>query len=128
MNEWDEIENARVPHAYVPRPCVVQWCCARDWFGDCTLTLEQWLENKNPNVKRIEKVRWFVAACAAVQPYLEKRYGPLRHAPRVGWDVRDDVTFFLFKADGDGVTFIVSAGGLADPVDDPSFFRDPASL
>lgn len=88
----------------------VVFCHARDHFKNCTLTVEQWLANDEPDgFWRTKADKWeaLMCACALALPSITKMDG-LRLDPRVGYDPAGDQPFFLFKTSNNGITFIVS--------------------
>lgn len=89
----------------------------RDFFGNCTLTIEQWLANDEadgPLGTRTGKWNAFMEACALARPGVVHEDG-LRHEPRVGFDPIADQTYFIFKASNNGTTYVVSEQGIAFP-------------
>jgi hypothetical protein len=81
----------------------------RDNFEGCTLTIEQWLANREVGEydNTTKKWRAIMKACALVLPCI----GELRLEPRIGFDPVRDQMYFLFKADRAGTTFLVSPSG-----------------
>lgn len=90
----------------------VQASIARDFFEDCTLTIEQWLATDPDGRARASKWRMLTKICAHVAPHLPPR-DDLRQEPRVGYDPIGDQPIFIFKCDNNGDTFIVSRSGIA---------------
>lgn len=89
----------------------VQFCQARDFFDDCTVTIEQWIAAPSPDPSGpspVMKWKTFIAACALVAD----RMDGLRQEPRVGYDPRSDRSFFIFKQENNGDTFLVSRDGI----------------
>jgi hypothetical protein len=78
----------------------------KDFFEDCTLPVLDWLANKEG---QDAKKAWsdFMAATKAVTSH-EWWEWELRHEPYVGYDVKQDSHYFIFKIDNNGTTFVVS--------------------
>jgi hypothetical protein len=101
------------------RRSVVEWkvqeSLPRDQFEACTLTVEQWLANTDGSGfgldSRLGKWRAFMQACALAFPGVQSQDG-LRGEPRVGYDPASDQPIFIFKADNNGTTYIVSPFGV----------------
>jgi hypothetical protein len=88
---------------------------ARDQFEGCTLTVEQWLALADQSgfwlANKASKWRVLIEVCAVARSALAA-CSELRQEPRVGYDPVSDQPFFIFKADNNGTTVLVSPGGI----------------
>jgi hypothetical protein len=79
-----------------------------DFYMPYTLSLEEWLKRKDDSrhLRRIDKMRFFVAACVAASkhPWWD---GVLRDEPRIALDLANDDLVVIFKLDNNGNTFLV---------------------
>ena len=93
----------------------VQECTPRDQFNTCTLTIEQWLANTEVDGfgLKTKTAKWqaLMEACSLALRGIESQDG-LRQEPRVGYDPARDQPFFIFKAENDGTTYLVSPYGI----------------
>lgn len=86
----------------------VQEVSFRDNFEGCTLTIEQWIANREVGEydNTAKKWRAIIQVCALLSDI-----GELRIEPRIGFDPIRDQMYFLFKADNNGTTYLVSTSG-----------------
>ena len=116
---FDEIPNA--PAVEWESKWVVQRCQPFDQYESCTLTIEQWFANlesgqhyygRTSEGLRAAKWRSFMEIVRLVQEAMDSGSDVLRYEPRVGYDPRADQPIFIFKADNNGTTYVVSPGGI----------------
>lgn len=93
-----------------------RYVTAGDFYEDCTLTAEEWLERKShlPEMgSRDAKWRQLLEAYVAARPLIGGSF--IREEPRVGYSPESDSPYFLFKIDNNGDLVIVSAGNAPSP-------------
>ena len=76
-----------------------------DFFEDATLTLAEWLDKSDPQ-QRIQKMATFMKSVVAVSRHPVWEWD-LRCEPRVAYNPALDDTYFIFKIDNNGSTFLV---------------------
>lgn len=72
----------------------------RDFFHEGTIDVFKWIGNST------ERCEEFMLAVAAVSRH-ELWEADIRQIPRVAYDVSSDSTYFIFKIDNNGSTFLV---------------------
>lgn len=98
----------------------VQRCAPLDHFDACTLAVEQWLAIEDEDgyfgPRKVHRWQALMEACALVLRGV-RADGGLGQDPRVGYDPVGDQSFFIFKASGNGTTYLVSPHGIAGVVE-----------